>query len=591
MNPTKIFILLVIFGLSCTRSGDRPNIQQPNVVIILTDDQGWGDLSYNGNENLSTPNIDDIARKGAVFSNFYVSPVCSPTRAEILTGRYHLRGGVQSTSTGGERLDLDETTIADVFKQAGYKTATFGKWHNGMQYPYHPNGRGFDEFYGFASGHWGDYFDPKLLEHNGKLVQGEGYIINDITNKALDFIEQHQDKPFFAFLSYNTPHSPMQVPEKWWDNFEDTSLEMRHKDVEKEDVQFTKAALAMVENIDWNVGKVIDKLQNVGIEKNTIVVFMSDNGPNSWRWNGGMRGRKGSTDEGGTRVPFFIKWPGMIQQGLHITKISAAIDILPTLADLAGIPADTRHPVDGKSLNPLITSEGEKPSWNDRLIFSYWNGRTSVRNSTYRLDHQGRLYNIREDRGQRHNLSDQKPDIARQLSSAVKQWEKEMKAENYQKNRPFTVGHPDFLYTQLPARDGIAHGTIERSNRYPNATFFTNWKTTSDSITWDIEVLESGTFDVTLYYTISPNDIGAELALLTESDTLTTTISQPHDPPLTGMEHDRVERIESYVKDFKPLPMGRIDLEKGRRVLKLEADQIPGRYAADIRLILLKRMK
>ncbi|MDZ7692928.1 MAG: sulfatase-like hydrolase/transferase [Balneolaceae bacterium] len=186
--------------------------ESPNVILILSDDQGWGDLTHHGNRNLSTPSIDRLAEEGASFTNFYVSSVCSPTRAEILTGRYHPRVGVYSTSAGGERLDLDEQTIAEVFKEAGYRTALFGKWHSGMQYPYHPNGRGFDEFYGFASGHWGDYFSPNLLEHNGQLVQGDGYIPNDLTEKALSFIKKNREQPFFVHLSYNTPHSPMQYP-------------------------------------------------------------------------------------------------------------------------------------------------------------------------------------------------------------------------------------------------------------------------------------------------------------------------------------------------------------------------------------------
>ncbi len=183
--------------------------QKPNVLVILTDHQGWGDLSLNGNTNLNTPNIDQLAAEGASFDRFYVCPVCSPTRAEFLTGRYHPRGGVYSTSAGGERLDLDEVTIGDTFKAAGYRTAASGKWHNGMQYPYHPNGRGFDEFYGFCSGHWGNYWNP-MLERNGEIVKGNGFIIDDLTDHAINFIKQDGDEPFFAYLPYNTPHSPMQ---------------------------------------------------------------------------------------------------------------------------------------------------------------------------------------------------------------------------------------------------------------------------------------------------------------------------------------------------------------------------------------------
>ena len=169
--------VLLTFGLAVFPAAVSA-AARPNVLVILTDDQGWGDLGLNGNRNLSTPHIDSLARDGARFSRFYVCPVCSPTRAEFLTGRYHPRGGVYSTSAGGERLDLDEQTIGDVFRRAGYATAAFGKWHNGMQPPYHPNSRGFAEFYGFCSGHWGNYFSPPL-EHNGRLVRGNGFCIDE----------------------------------------------------------------------------------------------------------------------------------------------------------------------------------------------------------------------------------------------------------------------------------------------------------------------------------------------------------------------------------------------------------------------------
>ncbi len=187
VSRTSLLLLaahaLVALSSTPTRAADRPNI-----IVILSDDQGWGDLSVHGNTNIHTPHIDSLSRDGALFDRFFVCPVCSPTRAEFLTGRYHPRGGVYSTSTGGERLDLDEKTIGDAFKAAGYATGAFGKWHNGMQYPYHPNARGFDEYYGFCSGHWGNYFDP-VLEHNGKLVRGKGFIIDDLTDHAISFIQ------------------------------------------------------------------------------------------------------------------------------------------------------------------------------------------------------------------------------------------------------------------------------------------------------------------------------------------------------------------------------------------------------------------
>src|SRR4051812_33124546 len=203
--------LLVIGGAAAADGSAR----KPNVVVILIDDQGWGDLSINGNTNLSTPHLDSLAKDGAIFDRFFVQPVCSPTRAEFLTGRFHPRGGVRDVSTGGERLNLDAKTVADAFKAAGYATACFGKRHNGSPDPYHPNGRGFDEYYGVTSGHWGDYFNPPL-DHNGRPVRGTGYLTDDLTDHAIAFAKQHRDRQFFCYLAYNTPHSPMQVPDPYW---------------------------------------------------------------------------------------------------------------------------------------------------------------------------------------------------------------------------------------------------------------------------------------------------------------------------------------------------------------------------------------
>lgn len=590
-NYTLIILFFGLFFSACIGTNTGENNSRPNIVLIVTDDQGWGDLSAHGNENIRTPNIDSLAYEGASFTNFYVSPVCSPTRAELLTGRYHPRSGVYGTSAGGERMDLDETTLAEVFKRAGYATGIFGKWHNGMQYPYHPNGRGFDEFYGFASGHWGDYFSPNFLERNGELVQGEGYIIDNFTNEAISFIENHQDEPFFAYIPYNTPHSPMQVPDEWWQRVEERGIEMRHRDPDLEDTTFTTAALAMVENIDWNVGRINQKLKDLEIEENTIVLYMSDNGPNSWRWNGGMKGRKGSIHEGGVRSPLFVKWPESIEEGIHIDEISSAIDLLPTLSDLTEIPVETNHPLDGISLKPLLLQESDP--WEERLIYNHWNGRTSVRSEQWRLDHEGNLYDITQDRAQENDVSGQFPEIAASLSDSLNRWEENVLADlrtAEADDRTFPVGHPDFRYTQLPARDGVPHGNIERSNRFPNDSFFRNWSSTSDSITWDIEVLESGQFEVDLYYTLPEEDLGSVIELSFGNNSLSDTIDVAHDPPIEGMEHDRIPRQESYVKDFRPIKMGRIDLEAGQGYLTLNALDLPGGGGPDIRLIMLKRV-
>ncbi|UCF38546.1 MAG: arylsulfatase [Acidobacteriota bacterium] len=584
----KISILLLLLPLLLSACPEPDSASQPNIVLILSDDQGWGDLSINGNQNIQTPHIDGLAQRGVSFDRFFVSPVCSPTRAEMLTGRYHVRGGVYGTSAGGERLDLDETTLAEVFKEAGYTTAAYGKWHNGMQPPYHPNARGFDDFYGFCSGHWGDYFSP-MLEHNGRLVEGNGFIIDDLTDHGLRFIEENRNRPFLLYLPFNTPHSPMQVPERWWKEFESKELLQTHRDPEKEDIVFTRAALAMCANIDWNVGRLLGKLEELNLSDRTIVVYFSDNGPNSWRWNGGMKGRKGSTDEGGVRSPLFIQWPGQIPPGKKVQEIAGAIDLLPTLADLAGITFKPERPLDGISLKALIA--GETSSWPDRLVFNHWRKQTSVRSQQFRLDAENRLYDLENDPGQTVDVAAEKPLVTSRLTRAKEDWESAVLSELSERDsRPFTIGYPGFKYTQVPARDGHGHGNIERSNRHPNCTFFTNWTSLEDRITWEVEVLAEGEFEVEIYYTCPPADVGAAFELTFGESKLSGKILEAHDPPLRGMADDRVERIESYVKDFKPLKLGTIQLSKGTGTLTLKATHIPGSQVMDFRLLMLKRL-
>ena len=595
-NVLVKYMALALFGipLGCKEkatSESTSNTQQdqkPNIVLILADDQGWGDLGISGNTNLATPNIDAIAKNGVTFDHFYVSPVCSPTRAELLTGRYFPRVGVYSTSSGGERLNLDETTIAEVFKDAGYVTAAYGKWHNGMQPPYHPNARGFDDFYGFASGHWGNYFSP-MLEHNGEIVKGEGFIIDDLTNKGLDFMDRNKERPFFLYLPYNTPHSPMQVPDEYWDRFKDKELAMKYHGEEEENENFTRAALAMVENIDYNVGRVFHKLRDLQLEENTIVIYLSDNGPNGWRWNGGLRGKKGSTDEGGARSPLVMQWKNSLPKGNHISQIASSIDLLPTLSDLAQIPLKTLKPLDGKSLKPLLLEDN--PLCDDRVVYNHWSNRTSIRTQKYRLDNENRLYDMDKDGGQTLDLSQKLPQITDSLKQLKEDWLKEvMPKSNGTKDRPFTLGHPDYVYTHIPARDGVAYGGIQRSNRHPNDTFFTNWKSTKDSISWDVEVLADGEFEVELYYTAKEKNVGSEFELRLGDSALKGTVTKAYDPPLVGTERDRDPRIESYTKDFIPMDLGKIRLQKGRGNLVLKALKIPGEEVMDMRLLLFKRV-
>ena len=412
MNRLSLQIFITFYFLTIACESNKDNFF-PNIIIFLTDDQGWGDLSINGNKDIYTPNIDQMALNGVKFNRFFVSPVCSPTRAEILTGRHHVRTGVYDVSLGGERINIDEETIADVFKSSGYKTAAYGKWHNGMQAPYHPNTRGFEDFYGFCSGHWGNYFSP-ILEKNGELVKGKGFIIDDFTNHGIEFIKKNKNNPFFLYLPFNTPHSPMQVPDKFWNKFKDKQLTQKGTKSKKNNdkslgtskdkgTNHTKAALAMCENIDWNVGRVLKTLESLDIDKKTIIVFLSDNGPNGHRWNGDMKGIKGSTDEGGVRSPMIINWKGIIPKGKEVNKIAAGIDLLPTLKDLAGINVKPKNKLDGLSLKKLILEKNI--TWDDRYIYNYWRGRLSLRSQDYRLDNNNNLYDMNLDPNQLKDIS------------------------------------------------------------------------------------------------------------------------------------------------------------------------------------------
>jgi arylsulfatase A-like enzyme len=610
-------LLLVFFAIILGQSFAAE--RRPNVVIFLSDDQGWGDLSVHGNTQLQTPNIDSLARDGALFDRFFVCPVCSPTRAEFLTGRYHPRGGVRGVSTGLERLNIDEKTIADAFHAAGYATAAFGKWHNGSQWPYHPLARGFREYYGFTSGHWGEYFNPPL-EHNGQFVRGRGFIADDLTDHALAFIEQNQHQPFFCYVPFNTPHSPFAVPDEYWQRHKNQSITMRGNEGQNESLDVTRCVLAMCENLDSNVGRVLRRLDELKLAEDTIVIYFADNGPNSFRWNGGMKGRKGSTDEGGVRVPCLIRWSGKIPPGTRVREIAGAIDLFPTLSKLTGIPFDPPKPFDGRDVSPLLM--GSTSSWPDRMIFSHWGGRVSVRTQQYRLDDGGALFDMAADPNQARNIATEQSEVAERLTAAVKEWradvlrtpavagntkekgvprqslgtrEGKKKAKGAAEpadSRPYPVGYAEFPMTPLPARDGIPHGGVKRSSSAPNCSYFVNWTSTNDSMTWDVEVATAGEYDVTIYFTCPERDAGSTVELAFLNSKLSGKVTPGWDPPLYT-DQDTIPRppAESQMKDFRPLQLGSMHLEKGRDRLTLRATDIPGKSVMDVRLLTLTLKK
>jgi len=561
----------------------------PNIVLILTDDQGWGDLSCNGNTNLSTPNIDKLAHSGAVFNNFFVQPMCAPTRAEILTGRYYPKTGVRGVTQRTECLNLDEVTIGDVFKAVGYATGCFGKWHSGSAYPYHPNGRGFDEFFGFCCGHWSHYFDS-TLEHNGEEVKCKGYIADILTEKAMEFMEANRHQPFFCYVPFNTPHSPFQVPDRWFNKFKDHDITMRHRDPEKENLDITRSVLAMCENIDWNVGRLIEKIDRLELTRDTIVVYLSDNGPNSCRWNGGMSGIKCSTDEGGVRSPCFITWPGTIEGGQRIEEIAGAIDLLPTLADLAGIEMIKTKPLDGISLKPLLS--GIRHNWKGRSIFAHSvNGKfTSIRTQRYRAGgDSGGLYDMTNDLGQYNDLSQAMPELAEELQANISEWRERVIPKQAADN-DIPVGYPEFPNTYLNAQDGIPSGNIKWSSIHPNASYFIGWNDIKDCLYWEIDVHTSGYYEITLMYACGAGDEGSEIEFEYKGSRVTAYISEAFAPPLKD-DCDRVKRVESYDKEFRPLFMGTMFMQKGSGKAVLRAKTKPGFEVCEVRSVKVKLVK
>ncbi len=584
--PRYVLALLFVCSIQSGISSNLAFARQPNVVVVLTDDQGWGDLGVSGNRNLATPNIDSLAHDGMTLENFYVCQVCAPTRAEFLTGRYYPRTGVSGVSRGQGRLNANETTLADLFKEAGYATGAFGKWHNGTQPPFHPNNRGFSEFYGFTSGHWGHYFSPPL-DHNGRRVRGRGFVIDDFTEHALDFIQANRDQPFFCYIPFNTPHSPMMVPDRFYAKFKGRDPSMRHRDPKREDVMMTRAALAMCENIDWNVGRLLKKLEDLKLVENTIVIYFSDNGPNSYRWNGGMKGRKGSIDEGGLRSPCFIRWPKRIRAGSSVSQIAGAIYLLPTLADLADLDGKVEKPLDGRTLRSLLL--GEKANWPPRVLYSTRRDKVSVRTQRFRLDSAGRLFDIAADPGQAVNVAASHPKVTATLKKQAEKHAREMMIQfAANAERPFTVGYG--ASTTLPARDGVEHGTIQRSSKAPNNSFFTHWTKKEDFITWNIDVGQSGDYEAIVYYTCAAGDEGATVQLSVEGGgSVEHKVVEVFDPPLYDKSKERVEKSHYFVKDFKPLRLGLLRLKKGRGTLRLTAKDIRGSRVIDVHSIELNR--
>ncbi len=591
LNKPAIYLhlLLAITMLNfCTENqshkGEVDDAQKPNIVLILTDDQGWGDLSSHGNEMIQTPNLDTLRTESASFLNFYVSPVCAPTRASLLTGRYALRTGTSWVTHRKEVMRSEELTLAELLKNHGYKTGIFGKWHNGQQYPNDPLGQGFDEFFGFSAGHWNNYFNA-TLQHNQEEVATSGYIADVLTDKALQFMEESQHQPFLCYLPYNTPHSPFQVPDALYDKYK--ALGLNNKDA---------CVYAMCENIDQNVGRVLDKLEALGLEENTIVLFLTDNGPNGHRYNGGMKGIKASVDEGGVRVPLFIRWPGKIPADTRVPTISAHIDILPTIAEWCeiGLPQDLE--LDGRSLVPLIN--GDADNWPDRSIYSYKPNKNltragAVRDSNYRLvvdqDDNLYLYNMKEDPGQKNNIAEKEPEVAKSLKRAFDNWFTDVTAQGVEPP-PIPVGFDAAPEIELPAPEAGIHGKLNFKGGMGWANdWITGWNSPFDTVLWELEVEKDGLYELAVQLNISEEMVGADIVAHSNQKVIRHTVTEAFlSPYLSG--NDRVNRGEVYEKSWKNVIIGNMDLKKGKQMLKISVNASRWNGEMELKALRLKKV-
>jgi arylsulfatase A-like enzyme len=574
-------ILAIAMALTLVQPAVANATPPPNIVLLLADDMGWGDVHHNGNDAISTPAIDALYAQGVTLDRFYVSPVCSPTRASLLTGRHHLRLRVLNTTGGLEVVDGAETTLAEALKPAGYVSGCFGKWHNGANHPSTARGQGFDEFFGFNGGFFSNYFDP-ALEHDGVTAVRPGFITDVITDKALTFIEKHAARPFFCYVPFNACHSPMQAPEDLFATYTAKGFEPK-----------TAAEYAMVENLDTNIGRILATLDALGLAQNTIVMFASDNGPNlskvkTPRFNGGMRGAKGSLFEGGQRVPCVIRWPGRLSPGARVPQIAQHVDVLPTLLDLAGVALPPGAALDGTSLVPLV--RGHAATWPERLLFevSGRGGRDgdpirrypgTARSQTHRWVHDGTqamLFDLRSDPGETTDIAAQQRAIAASLSRAYDEWfERAVAAtEGLIRRFPITLGTGTDLLAPYATLDGGA--------RFFGMGWDNDWAVFPEetaALVWNLEVPAAGRYEITALHTAARP--GGRVRATIGDAAAERVVTAAHDPPEIP-RRDLIPRWEVPDKDFAPLRIGTLAIPAGTQSLRIAAD--PGIEIQSVRL-------
>jgi arylsulfatase A-like enzyme len=494
---TRVLIIAIscVFCISVMAEDNALTGGKPNIILIMTDDQGYGDLGCHGHPFLKTPNLDRLYTQSTRFTDFQVSPTCAPTRSALMSGRVPFKNGVTHTIWERERMSLEATTIAEVLKDAGYTTGIFGKWHLGDEDAYQPHHRGFDEVFIHGAGGIGQkypgtcadvpensYFDP-VIKHNNVFVKTKGYCTDVFFRQTLGWIKAQSaaGKPFFAYLASNAPHSPYIVTEKYKAIYEGYS---KGKGKSKDNMA---AFHGMITNIDDNMGILMQKLDEWGLAENTLLIFMTDNGSSMATFNYGMKGKKGSVNEGGTRVPLFFRLPGKIKAGVDVDRLTRHVDLFPTLAEFAGAPVPEALDLDGRSLVPLV--ENPNAEWPERYTFFHkgrWgkegvlhkNGRRlppstpesakdiafAVRSEKWRLVANKELYDIDNDPCEKNNLINEHPEIVQNMLEAYEAWWDEVRPlminedASLDKDPPFIVqfelqkkktGIPDWIPPEL----------------------------------------------------------------------------------------------------------------------------------------------
>lgn len=483
MKRWSVALLLLLVTSAFTPDQAIAKARQPNIVLVMTDDQGYGQMGAHGHPWLRTPNLDALHDASTRFTRFHVSPTCSPTRAALLTGRFPFQNGITHTILERERMTLDATTVAQLLQELGYATGIFGKWHLGDETPYQPENRGFHEAFIHGAGGIGQaypgscadapgnqYFDP-VIRHNGTFVKTQGFCTDIFFSHAMGWMKQQNEKgkPFFAYITTNAPHSPFIAPPTNTKRFTDCGFEPKQA-----------GFYGMIENIDENMGRLVSHLDRWKLAENTLLIFMSDNGttgggPGSGVvgrtaegkpmefYNADMKGMKGSVYEGGTRVPFFLRWPGEFKAGVEIDTLAGHIDILPTLVEIGGGSVPAALGVEGRSLLPLINDPDS--DWEPRYLFFHagrWakkgiEGRWSkgaagpdeskyrnysVRSQRFRYANGTELYDLENDPGETKNVISQHPGVVQEMAEAYEQWWEKVRPGMVNEDAPLAPERP-----------------------------------------------------------------------------------------------------------------------------------------------------